>query len=904
MIPLRLQLKNFLSYGPQEQTINFEPYHLICLSGKNGHGKSALLDAMTWTIWGQARKTSGTAKADSDILRIGQTFMMVTFDFSFNNNTYRIKREYAKTFAKPYASLDFGILDPNNQKIKSLTEKTIRGTQEKIEKTIGLDYETFINTAFLRQGHANEFSKKSPQERKDILASILNLHQYENIRKQAQEKTKEACAKEQHLKENQQKLKEELEKKDIVIQELTASTQNYNTLLQHELECIQKQKELEKQQNQLNLQFQEFHILMFKYEQLIKQEEEKKAEIRSLFAVWRSINSQLRILPDRIELENEKKKLQEILKKEQTAFQDYLQTKESYLQVKEKEQFYSTQIKEIHQKNIHEQKIIIERLYSHKEALITQVKLYQNYKEKTGQELVALENKKLLLEKKCLEYKANKISNFEQIFEKRKAHYHMWISRLNYIHNEQKQLVQKQQFTHDTDNPSCPLCEQNLSASRKSFLKTKFSELERFYAHRRTRLEKATKKLKDLLIKQHTELQLAQEQQKDEQLTTATLNEIAKNYSLLEQNLKEFTHKYQEAIKTIKDCEEKYSLEQAKLHQLENNTLQLINNDTQYQAFNLQLKKLEFKIKENPYNAVYHEQIIKKLEEIEKKLDKYEVLIQEQAGQEQRKKSIFSLIYSLKEQKRETKLLIKKQASFSHIKQEQNNLKNNQEQLIREFKNLQENKEILLGQKGRLEQQKIYFERLQTDYINQEKKLKELKYDIFEYSAISLALSKNGVQALLIEDTIPEIEHEANILLGQLTDNQTHIIIESVRDLKKGGTRETLDINISDPMGIRPYELFSGGEAFRIDFALRIAISKLLARRAGTSLQTLIIDEGFGSQDEEGLSRLMDALYKIQDNFCKVIIVSHLPALKDQFPVHFVIAKGPQGSTLQVVEQG
>src|SRR5205823_6403870 len=62
MIPLTLQIKNFLSYGPELQTINFGPYPLICLSGKNGHGKSALLDAITWSLWGQARKTLGMVK--------------------------------------------------------------------------------------------------------------------------------------------------------------------------------------------------------------------------------------------------------------------------------------------------------------------------------------------------------------------------------------------------------------------------------------------------------------------------------------------------------------------------------------------------------------------------------------------------------------------------------------------------------------------------------------------------------------------------------------------------------------------------------------------------------------------------------------------------------------------------
>jgi len=63
MIPLRLHLKNFLSYGANVQPLNLEPYTLICLSGKNGHGKSALLDALTW-LFGTARKGSGVAKAD------------------------------------------------------------------------------------------------------------------------------------------------------------------------------------------------------------------------------------------------------------------------------------------------------------------------------------------------------------------------------------------------------------------------------------------------------------------------------------------------------------------------------------------------------------------------------------------------------------------------------------------------------------------------------------------------------------------------------------------------------------------------------------------------------------------------------------------------------------------------
>jgi len=151
MIPIILQLKNFLSYGSELQTIDFSTYNLICFSGKNGHGKSALLDAITWAIWGYARKTLGAAKADQGLLRLGQTQMMVCLDFYCNEVQYRVRRELTIRHNKPVAALDFGITQKDGTFI-SLTDKTIRTTQNKIEKTINLDFESFCNSAFLRQG--------------------------------------------------------------------------------------------------------------------------------------------------------------------------------------------------------------------------------------------------------------------------------------------------------------------------------------------------------------------------------------------------------------------------------------------------------------------------------------------------------------------------------------------------------------------------------------------------------------------------------------------------------------------------------------------------------------------------------------------------------------------------------
>src|SRR5207244_4656498 len=101
----------------------------------------------------------------------------------------------------------------------------------------------------------------------------------------------------------------------------------------------------------------------------------------------------------------------------------------------------------------------------------------------------------------------------------------------------------------------------------------------------------------------------------------------------------------------------------------------------------------------------------------------------------------------------------------------------------------------------------------------------------------------------------------------------------------------TLDVNVSDELGTRPYELFSGGEKFRVDFAIRIALSKLLARRAGAPLQMLAIDEGFGTQDRWGCDRLIAAIKTIEKDFERILVITHLDEIKEAFPVRIEVEK-------------
>ncbi len=175
---------------------------------------------------------------------------------------------------------------------------------------------------------------------------------------------------------------------------------------------------------------------------------------------------------------------------------------------------------------------------------------------------------------------------------------------------------------------------------------------------------------------------------------------------------------------------------------------------------------------------------------------------------------------------------------------------------------------------------------------------------IARHKTLERAFGKDGVPALLIEQALPQIETRANDLLARLSNGQMSIRFVTqaeYKDKKREDLKETLDIQISDGAGQRDYEMYSGGEAFRVNFAVRLALSEVLAQRKGARLQTLIIDEGFGSQDVEGRQRLIEAINLVKNDFVKILVITHLEELKDAFPTRIEIEKTDQGSVIRVI---
>ncbi|HEY9706221.1 MAG TPA: AAA family ATPase, partial [Allocoleopsis sp.] len=166
MIPLKLVLKNFLSY--RYINLDFTGLHTACICGANGSGKSSLLEAITWSLWGQSR----VSNAD-DIIYTGAKDVRVDFTFQINQDVYRVIRMRPR---QKSGSLELQISNNHSleeKSFKSLSSKKIADTQKEINKCVKIDYQTFINSAYLRQGKADEFMLKTSSQRKEVLAELL-----------------------------------------------------------------------------------------------------------------------------------------------------------------------------------------------------------------------------------------------------------------------------------------------------------------------------------------------------------------------------------------------------------------------------------------------------------------------------------------------------------------------------------------------------------------------------------------------------------------------------------------------------------------------------------------------------------------------------------------------------------
>ena len=834
--------------------LSFEGIHVACLCGDNGNGKSAIFDAITWALWGKSR-----ARNDDDLIHSGQSEMEIELEFISGEQQYRVLRKHAKKPSKARAGQTILELQiAGNGTFRPISGNSLLETQQKIIDILNLDYEMFKNSAFLRQGHADEFSIKRPGKRKEILANILDLSHYDELESKAKEQSSKRRTEADRLEiaitdfelplANKVKYEDEIRKIQSEITQLEEQSKFKETAIS----SLRSQKatlEIKKEQ----LSNTEVHLNETKKE--LERRKTKTKEYQDRITEYELV------LAERKAIEKGYSEFKDV----KTLNDEFNQKLSQLFALRERISNLDQVIKNAAQALTIEHKII-QAKFAESEAKFAKT--------------TRLEESLTLARKHLLE-----LSKQEEIVSKKRKQTQQTTSRISYLESTDGQLAEEIAGLNEKlklltgDDVRCPLCETELGIDGRRQIEAKLSS-------------EAQQKIK---TRQNNNEELSKNQAKLQALE----NELIERESALN---KERTTRHSQLSIIEKELIE---------------ARQASNELSQERA---KLAELEQLMAKKDY-AVYEQQTLAQLENEERKLgyskERHEEIQQQLAGLQKYQSLKQELDEAIKNIDKEKSALAEAEETISNLeativvdlRKHENlsaellSLPNIIDKLIKEEEDyqasLQKERQVRdslaalqerLRQLAELEISKREKTRLLQEALNEEGVYKEL----------AEAFSKKGIQALLIEQALPEIEIEANRLLAKITDNRMSLRLESQRETRKGDTIETLDIKIADELGTRNYEMYSGGEAFRIDLALRIALSMLLVRQAGASLPILIIDEGFGTQDSSAREKLVEAINSIQDDFEKIIVITHLEEMKDKFETLINVTKTANGSIISI----
>ncbi len=186
MRPLRLTLKGFTAFR-DEQTLDFTDLDVFAVSGPTGSGKSSLLDAMTFALYGKVERV-GTQVGQ--LISQGQPAMAVEFDFAVGDRAYRVTRR-AQAKGPTKILLAKRSSDGSWEQAGEGADR-VRDVNAMIEETVGLSYEGFTRSVLLPQGRFQEFLVGEPKKRREILTELLGLSLFGRMAARANSIAKEA----------------------------------------------------------------------------------------------------------------------------------------------------------------------------------------------------------------------------------------------------------------------------------------------------------------------------------------------------------------------------------------------------------------------------------------------------------------------------------------------------------------------------------------------------------------------------------------------------------------------------------------------------------------------------------------------------------------------------------------
>lgn len=861
MIPLKLHIRNFLSYREQAPVLDLTGVHTACLCGDNGHGKSALLDAITWCLWGKAR-----GRVQDDLVSYGAEDCRVELEFLARGSRYRAVRSRTRAGGRRRqgaGDLQLQALSESDEVAPQVVSgNTIAETQGKIEQLVGMDYETFINSAFLLQGRADEFTNKTPAERKAVLGAILGLAAYDRYREKARLRQSETRAESDRLAGSAAQVQRELAELGDPAAELAAVGQELAALQERLAERRGQAEELREKVSGLESQAAALTERRRRLAQVEGDIEEIAASLpsgeRRLQEYRRLLAQAAEIAAGVAELAQARQRFEELEDTRRRAG-EWQQERQSLVQAISVEQAR----REAESEQLRRR---IERELMPKAAAESELTAALAAARQSLEGLAAGE-REIAAGRSRMQALADGIGERRATMER--------------YATEGKQLGEKLRLLENTDPAAavCPLCQSPLGEDGCQRLAAAYQgEI----GEKRELYRESNRQLKGL----EGELAgLEKELPRQEQRLVKQGNEIRARMAQLEQQIAEA----RQAGAELGRVQEQLTAAMA-----------AVAAGDFAQEERQRLATVEAAITALAYNDDAYQQSYRRIQELQPYVQR-EVELQQAVEREPAEAAALQQAQGMLERRREEAEEHREQLRRGEAAMEQLPAAQARwQEAAAEIAELEGRQQSALGRQGLLEGQQQRRESLMAAAARNQEQLAVAREEQGIYQELVNAFGKQGIQAMLIETVVPRLEGEANILLGRMTDNRMHVKLETQRERRSGPSGEpveTLEIKVSDELGLRSYELYSGGEAFRVNLALRIALSKVLSQRTGAPLPTLFIDEGFGTQDASGRERILDVISAIEPDFDKIIVITHLDDLKDMFPARIEVQKDGNGST-------
>ena len=879
MRPVRLEMSAFGSYA-EKTVIDFSKIQngLFLITGDTGAGKTTIFDAITFALYGE---TSG-GKRDGNMMRSQyaqeESETYVEFEFIYRQEMYRIRRnpEYLRLGKRKYADGS-----PRYVKESSKVELTLpdgnvfagkkKDTDAKIVEILGIDADQFTQIAMIAQGDFLKLLHAESKERRKIFSRIFHTRYYYQVQEQIKKQSAELYYKVQNSIEDSRKEIEraelpedkELEKRwrELKKQEIPSYEESIELL--DEVLCVfqtEEEKEYKEEADRKE-----------KVDKLNTKIQKAAFENGLLQAFEKAKAEKLYLEHQREEFEAIKSKIDSIRRAEK-LIPEIENFKNAVAAVKKSEE---------------------QQKYIQRDIEATDVKL-ADFKTVRNELIGTMLMKKLEQLKMAAENSVScqqKVNDLRMKYQRASEEYE---HKYEVFLNEQAGILASEL----KEGQMCPVCG-SIMHPKKAMLSQRAVTQQEVEQAKRVR-NQCEKEREEAAIEYQKSLGIFAD------IHALFREEIAKYTEIeLQENEKDFT----QSGSVFKKLETAFPMAGRKRQIQEKNLEQKLKELTgREQEISVQRERLCGQL-EREIQAMVQYKLSEKITE-----KNYRKSLEESGFSEEELKSLLV-------ERKNIQIMERKLSDYDRKVQENEGrireLQKQTEHIQREdVSGFVEEREVLERELGQIQKSKL----LIFSHIRKNKEIKANLIKLYceregmqkQYEMISnLSRTANGnlsgsvkldFETYVQRQYFKKIIHAANKRLIRMTNGEFILQCRDVKNLGNQG-QAGLDLDVYHMLtdSVRDVKTLSGGESFMASLSMALGLADIVQNAAGgIRLDTMFIDEGFGSLDDMARDQAIKVLNELAGDNRLVGIISHVNELKEQIDTKIVVTRTEKGSKIKI----